>query len=101
MCPLSYTFTSSIGAKNVLHDQKFRQSSTEADKLCNLCRNQGNERGFDLEENIETFGGAKNPNARGALKNDAENSKGSFFSFFLILRTKRPLQLQNHVPDAK
>lgn len=63
-----------LGAKNVLHDQKFRQTSPEADKLCNLCRNQGSESRFDLDENIET-----NANTRGQFRNDAENSKKFFF----------------------
>ncbi|XP_063707817.1 transferrin-like [Culicoides brevitarsis] len=56
------------GAKNVLHDQIFvKKSSSDADKLCKLCKNQASESRFIIEENIETFSAAQNPNARGQL----------------------------------
>lgn len=59
----------------MLHDQKFRQTSPEADKLCALCRHQGSEIRSVVSENIETFAAPNNPNTHGQLKNDAENSK--------------------------
>uniref|UniRef100_A0A336LPD1 CSON015606 protein n=1 Tax=Culicoides sonorensis TaxID=179676 RepID=A0A336LPD1_CULSO len=74
------------GAKDVLRDSKFRQSSPEADKLCNLCRHQASESRFNADENIETIPAGNNANVRGQMRNEAENVAES--------RPKR--QVSNH-----